>query len=158
MNTGFVYYFDRQYDQALTQMQKAAALHADPVEILFPLGDIYIEKGLYDQGIQEFLKLGDAPHALGHIGNAYARQGRAAEARAILPKLKEHIDRTGIGRYEIALVYAGLKENDNAFEWLEKAFQARDKGLTYLKIDPCLDPLRPDPRFQNLIKRVGVPT
>ena len=158
MNTGFIYYFDRQYDQALTQMQKAAALHAEPVEILFPLGDIYIEKGLYDQGIQEFLKLGDAPHALGHVGNAYARQGSTAEARAILPKLKEHIQKTGIGRYEIALVYAGLKENDNAFEWLEKAFQARDKGLTYLKIDPCLDPLRSDPRFQDLIKRVGIPS
>ncbi len=158
MNTGFIYYFDRQYDQALTQMQKAAALHADPMEILFPLGDIYIEKGLYDQGIQEFLKLGDAPHALGHIGNAYARQGHTAEARAILPKLKEHIEKTGIGRYEIALVYAGLKENDTAFEWLEKAFQARDKGLTYLKIDPCLDPLRSDPRFQDLIKRVGIPS
>jgi len=158
MNTGFIYYFDRQYDQALTQMQKAAALHAEPIEILFPLGDIYIEKGLYDQGIQEFLKLGDAPHALGHIGNAYARQGRTAEAHAILPKLKEHIEKTDIGRYEIALVYAGLKENDNAFEWLEKAFQARDKGLTYLKIDPCLDPLRSDPRFQDLIKRVGIPS
>ena len=158
MNTGFVYYFDRQYDQALSQMQKAAALHADPIEILFPLGDIYIEKGLYDQGIQEFLKLGDAPHALGHAGNAYARQGHIVEARAILPKLKEHIDKTGIGRYEIALIYAGLKENDNAFEWLEKAFQARDKGLTYLKIDPCLDPLRSDPRFQELIKRVGIPS
>ena len=158
MNTGFIYYFDRQYDQALTQMQKAAALHADPIEILFPLGAIYIEKGLYDQGIQEFLKLGDAPHALGHMGNAYARQGRIAEARAILPKLKDHIEKTGIGRYEIALVYAGLKENDNAFEWLEKAFQVHDKGLTYLKIDPCLDPLRSDPRFQNLIRRVGLPS
>ena len=158
MNTGFIYYFDRQFDQALTQMQKAAALHADPVEILFPLGAIYIEKGLYDQGIQEFLKLGDAPHALGHMGNAYARQGRIAEARAILPKLEEHIEKTGIGRYEIALVYAGLKENDKAFEWLEKAFQVRDKGLTYLKIDPCLDPLRSDPRLQNLIKRVGLPS
>jgi TolB-like protein/Tfp pilus assembly protein PilF len=158
MNTAFIYYFDRQYDQALTQMQKAAALHAEPVEILFPLGDIYVEKGLYDQGIQEFLKLGDAPHALGHMGNAYARQGRITEARAILPKLKDHIEKTGIGRYEIALVYAGLEENDNAFEWLEKAFQAHDKGMTYLKIDPCLDRLRSDARFQSLIKRVGLPS
>ena len=157
MNIGFIYYFDHQYDQALTQMQRAAVLHAEQAEILFPLGDIYVEKGLYDQGIQEFLKLGDAPHALGHLANAYARQGRIVEARAILPKLKEHIDKTGIGRYEMALVYVGLKDNDNAFEWLEKAFEARDKGLTYLKIDPCLDPLRSDPRFQNLIKRVGLP-
>jgi TolB-like protein/Tfp pilus assembly protein PilF len=157
MNAAFVYYFARQYDRALEQMQQSAALHADPVEILFPLGAIYIEKGLYDQGIQEFLKLGDVPHALGHMGNAYARQGRLAEARAILPKLQAHIDKTGVGRYEIALVYAGLGDKDSAFQWLERAYQARDKGLTYLKADPCLDPLRSDPRFATLIKRVGFP-
>ena len=158
MNTGFIYYFARQYDQALTQMQQSAQLGADPKEILFPLGDIYVEKGMYDQGIQEFQKLGDPPHAVGHMGNAFARQGHATEARAAIEKLKQQLDKTGIGRYEIALVYAGLKENDNAFEWLEKAYQAHDKGLTYLKIDPCLDPLRSDPRFQDLIKRVGIPS
>jgi TolB-like protein/Tfp pilus assembly protein PilF len=157
MNTGFIYYYARQYDQALTQMQQAAVLHSDPTELFFPLGVIYVEKGLYDQGVQEFQKLGDLPHALGHMGNAYARQDHIAEARAMLPKLKVHIDKTGIGRYEIALIYVGLKENDNAFEWLEKAYEVRDKGLTYLKIDPCLDPLRSDPRFKELVKRVGLP-
>jgi TolB-like protein/Tfp pilus assembly protein PilF len=158
MNAAFVSYFGRQYDRALDQMQQSAALHADPAEILFPLGDIYVEKGLYDQGIQEFMKLGDVPHALGHMGNAYARQGRLAEARAILPKLQAHIDKTGVGRYEMALVYAGLGDKDNAFQWLDRAYQARDKGLTYLKADPCLDPLRSDPRFNTLIKRVGFPS
>jgi TolB-like protein/Tfp pilus assembly protein PilF len=157
MNAAFVYYFGRQYDRALEQMQQSAALHADPVEILFPLGDIYVEKGLYDQGIQEFQKLGDVPHALGHIGNAYAREGHPAEARAILPRLQSHIDKTGIGRYEIALVYAGLGDKDSAFQWLERAYQTRDKGLTYLIADPCLDPLRSDPRFATLVKRVGFP-
>jgi tetratricopeptide (TPR) repeat protein len=156
-NTSFTYYFARKYDEALHQMQQGAALDADRREILFPLGTIYVEMGLYDEAFHDFLKLGDAPHALGHLGNAYARAGRTAEARAILPKLKDHIDKTGIGRYEIALVYAGLKENDNAFDWLEKAYQARDKGLTYLKIDPCMDPLRSDPRFQSLVARVGFP-
>ena len=157
MNAAFVYYFARQYDRALEQMQESSALHGDPVEILFPLGAIYVEKGLYDQGIQEFGKLGDVPHALGHMGNAYARQGHSAEARAILPKLQAHIDKTGVGRYEIALVYAGLGDKDSAFDWLERAYQARDKGLTFLKIDPCLDPLRSDPRFATFIKRVGFP-
>jgi tetratricopeptide (TPR) repeat protein len=156
MQTAFVLYFSRQYDQALVAMQKAAALHADPIEILFPLGDIYVEKGLYDQGIQEFQKLGDVPHALGHMGNAYARQGRATEAIATLPRIKKHIEQSGIGRYEMALVYAGLNDKDNAFNWLEEAYIARDKGLTYLKIDPCLDPLRSDPRFSTLLQRVGL--
>ena len=156
-NTSFAYYFARKYDDALRQMQQAAALDADQREILFPLGTIYVEKGMYDEGISEFLKLGDAPHALGHLGNAYARAGRTAQARAILPKLKDHIDKTGIGRYEIALIYAGLKDNNSAFDWLEKAYQVRDKGLTYLKIDPCMDNLRSDPRFQSLMNRVGFP-
>jgi len=61
--------------------------------------------------------------------------------------------KTGVGRYEIALVYAGLGEKNEAFAWLEKAFSARDKGLTYLKIDPCLNPLRSDPRFRDLLER-----
>jgi TolB-like protein/Tfp pilus assembly protein PilF len=157
MSTSFIYYYARQYDQALAQIQKAVALHPDPAEVFFPLGVIYAEKGQYDQAIQEFQRLGNVPHALGHMGNAYARAGRTSQAREIIPKLKTHVDTSGIGRYEIALVYAGLHENDKAFEWLEKAYQVRDKGLTYLKADPCLDPLRDDPRFHPLLQRVGFP-
>jgi hypothetical protein len=67
------------------------------------------------------------------------------------------VQNTGVGRYEIALVYAGTGEKGEAFAWLEKSFVARDKGLTYLKIDPCLDPLRSDARFQDLVRRVGLP-
>jgi hypothetical protein len=67
------------------------------------------------------------------------------------------VQKDGVGRYEIALIYAGLGLKDEAFAWLEKSFSARDKGLTYLKIDPCLDPLRSDSRFQDLLRRVGFP-
>jgi len=158
MNMSFIFYFARQYDQALAQIERARALRPDPAETLFPLSIIYVEKGQFDKAIQEFLKQGNSPHGLGHLGNAYARAARKTEARAILPKLREHVDKTGIGRYEIALIYAGLRENDQAFEWLERAYQVRDKGLTYLLVDPCLDPLRADPRFKALLKRVGFPT
>jgi tetratricopeptide (TPR) repeat protein len=158
MNTGFAYYFARQYDDALAQIQRAYSLEPNPPEFLFPFGVIYAEKGMYREAIGEFQKLGDQPHALGHMGNAYARMGRAAEAREMISKLEEHVQKDGLGRYEIALVYAGLGEKDAAFAWLEKSFAARDKGLTYLKIDPCLDPLRSDQRFQDLIRRVGLPS
>ncbi len=156
-NTAFGYYYARQYDQALLQMQHAAALHHEPGELIFPLAVIYVEKGMYDEAIQQFQKLDDQPHALGHMGNAFARIGRAAEARQMIAALQKHVQDTGVGRYEIALVYAGLGEKDEAFAWLEKSFAVRDKGLTYLKIDPCLDPLRSDPRFQDLVRRVGLP-
>ena len=155
MTSAFRYYYARQYDQALLQMQRAAALHHEPDEFIFPLAVIYVEKGMYDEAIQQFQKLGDQPHALGHMGNAYARMGREAEAREMISELQKHVQNTGVGRYEIALVYAGLGEKDEAFAWLEKSFAVRDKGLTYLKIDPCLDPLRSDSRFQDLVRRVG---
>jgi TolB-like protein/tetratricopeptide (TPR) repeat protein len=155
-HTAFGYYFARQYAQALLQMQHASALPHEPAELIFPLAVIYVEKGMYEQAIQQFQLLGDQPHALGHMGNAYARMGRVADAREMISRLQKHVQDTGVGRYEIALVYAGLGAKDEAFAWLEKSFAARDKGLTYLKIDPCLDPLRPDPRFKDLVRRVGL--
>jgi TolB-like protein/Tfp pilus assembly protein PilF len=157
-NTAFGYYFARQYDQALLQMQHASALRHEPAELTFPLAVIYVEKGMYGEAIQQFQKLGGQPHALGHMGNAYARIRRVAEAREMISELQKQVQNTGVGRYEIALVYAGLGEKDEAFAWLEKSFVARDKGLTYLKIDPCLDPLRSDSRFQDLVRRVGLPS
>ena len=157
MNAGFVYYFAGRYDEALSQIRKANALEPNPVETVFPLGVIYVEKGMLQQAIEEFQKLDDQPHALGHAGNAYARMGRADDARKLILKLQQHVQNEGVGRYEIALIYAGLGEKDQAFAWLEKSFAAHDKGLTYLKIDPCLNPLRSDPRFQDLVRRVGFP-
>ena len=89
-------------------MQHASALHHEPGELFFPLAVIYVEKGMYEEAIQQFQKLGDKPRGLGHMGNAYARMGRAAEAREMISRLQKHVQKTGVGRYEIALVYAGL--------------------------------------------------
>ena len=157
MNAGFVYYYARRYDDALSQVERANALEPNPMETIFPLGAIYVEKGMYQKAIEEFQKLGDQPHAIGHAGNAYARMGRVVEARNSISRLEGHVQKDGLGRYEIAIVYAGLGDADQAFAWLEKSFTARDKGLTYLRIDPCMDPLRSDQRFQDLIRRVGFP-
>ena len=121
------------------------------------MGVIYVEKGMYQKAIEEFEKLGDQPHALGHAGNTYARMGQIAEAPQMISRAEQYVQKEGVGRYEIALVYAGLGEKDSAFTWLEKSYDVRDKGLTYLKIDPCMDPLRSDPRFAHLVRRVGLP-
>jgi TolB-like protein len=159
VTAGIVYYFAHQYDQALAQFQRASALEPNPPEFLFPfeLGVIYAAKGMYGDAVGEFQKLGDTPHALGHLGNVYARMGRVAEAHGTISKLEDHVQKNGIGGYEIALVYAGLGEKDEAFAWLKKSLAAHDKGLTYLKIDPCVDPLRSDVRFDGLVRRVGLP-
>ena len=157
LNRAFIKYFARQYDAALDDLQRASYLPHTPQEFHFALGAIYVEKRLYQEAAQKFRELG-GPHATGHLGNIYARQGRIGDAQAIVNQLKQEVEKSGIGRYEIAFIYAGLGDKNNAFEWLERSFDSRDKGLTYLKIDPCLDPLRADPRFDDLVKRVGFPS
>jgi TolB-like protein len=152
---GFIYYFSRQYDQALSLIRRVRALDVTPPDWSFLLGDVYAEKGMYADSISEFLKSGDGPDSLGHLGNAYARAGRVAEARKTISRLEDYVRKDGVGRYEIALVYTGLGQKQEAFKWLEEAYNTHDVGLVYLKIDPCLDPLRSDPRFDDLMRRVG---
>ena len=154
----FAYYFGRRYEEALVYTHRAERIEPNnPVDFFFPFGIIYSEKGEYAKAVHNFRQLGDQPHALGHLGNAYARMGKPEEARAILPKLVDRVAKDGLGRYEIALIYAGLGEKALAVDWLEKALAAHDKGMTYLKIDPCVDPLRDDPRFWDLMRTVGLP-
>jgi TolB-like protein/Flp pilus assembly protein TadD len=150
-----VYYFDRQYDQVLEAVRMFQEINPkwdDPWDRAAAL----CEKGKYGEAIAVFKSI-QGPHAWGHLGNAYARLGKRTEAQEMIPKLKERVQKDKIGTYEIALVYAGLGEKDQAFEWLEKAYQVRDKGMCYLKVDPPLDPLRSDPRFQDFLRRMNFP-
>ena len=135
----FAYYYARQYDQALETVRKAMELEPN-FDPHFFLGWIYREQGMYEKAIDEFEKAlekgGNRIHTLGHLGNAYARAGRVREARKCIPELKEGLAKEGVGWYEIALVYAGLGEKDLAFEWLDRAYNERDKGF----IDPGRPP------------------
>lgn len=153
---GFVYYFARQYDQALEVTRTVRGLKINLLDWNFLIGDIYAEKGMYRESIAAFLNAGNTPYALGHLGNAYARASQPDAARKQIARLEQDVRAQGIGRYEIALIYAGLGDKTKAFEWLEDAYRAHDVGLVYLKIDPCLDPLRSDPRFDDLLRRVGL--
>jgi len=154
----YCYYSARQYDLALDQIRKASELNLVSPDswIHWTLGIIYRDQGNYEKAIEQFRILGELPHVLGHMGNAYARAGQRAEASETILKLKDRVQKNGVGTYEIALVYAGLGNKEEAFAWLEKSYKMRDKGLTYLKLDPCMDPLRSDPRFTNLLRRVGL--
>jgi tetratricopeptide (TPR) repeat protein len=117
---------------------------------------------LYEQSIAEYLKSVEmnpgSPHILGHLGNTYARAGRAREARECLRKLTDRTRDTNVGTYEVAFIHAALGEKDAAFEWLEKAYAQRNQGLAFLKVDPTLDPLRSDPRFERILRRMNFPS
>lgn len=153
---GFICYFSRHYSDALSLIKKVHALNINPPDWSFLLGDVYAEQGRLPEAIAEFIKSGNGPDSLGHLGNAYARSGHTAEALKTVAELEQHVKQNGVGRYEIALVYTGLGEKQQAFTWLEGAAAAHDVGLLYLKVDPCLDPLRSDPRFDELLRRVGL--
>jgi TolB-like protein/Flp pilus assembly protein TadD len=153
---GFVYYFSRQYDQSLTIARTVHDLKINLHDWNFLLGDNYAEKHMFNESIAAFLKAGNDPYTLGHLANTYARAGQPAKANELIARLEDHVKKDGIGRYEIALAYTGLGEKNEAFKWLEDAYRARDVGLVYLKVDPCLDPLRSDPRFNDLMRRLGL--
>ena len=155
---GWAYYFDRRYDEALAQFKTAEEKAPNCCKVWHSQmrGWVYREKGMYKESFVELQNLNLPVIRLGHIGNAYARAGKKAEAQKAIQQLLE-FTKQGLGTWELALVYAGLGEKDQAFEWLERAYKAHDKGMCYLKIDPPLDPLRSDPRFQQLLRRMNFP-
>jgi hypothetical protein len=112
---------------------------------------------MYTEAMSEMQKgshLGrDRPKAI--LAYIYARTGRTPEARAVLSEL---LSREDAPAYYIALAYVGLGDSDGAFTWLEKAFQERTGPFNELRADPIFDGLRTDPRFNRLLRRMGLPT
>jgi tetratricopeptide (TPR) repeat protein len=90
------------------------------------------------------------------LAHAYAASGRETKAQQILEELQEESDRGSCSAYDIALIHAGLSENDQAFHWLEKAYQEHDGSIIHLKADPRLDGLHSDSRFTELVRRLGL--
>jgi serine/threonine-protein kinase len=91
------------------------------------------------------------------LGHAYAAAGKTAEARKILDELHVLAKKRYVLPYGFALIHTGLGENDKAMEWLEIAYQDRNPWMVYLQVESRLDPLRSDPRFQDLLRRMNFP-
>jgi DNA-binding winged helix-turn-helix (wHTH) protein/TolB-like protein/tetratricopeptide (TPR) repeat protein len=153
--------FARQYDQAIEQYRKTLDLDSSFVRAHVQLGQVYGQKGQYEEAISELKKAislnSEDNYAIQLLGYMYAISRRTSEAYKALEELKERAKRTHVLPYDIAVIYVGLGEKDRAFEWLEKSFAERDEGLLYLRVDPVLDSLRSDPRFADLLRRVGFP-
>ena len=88
---------------------------------------------------------------------AHELAGNRDEARRMLLELTDPSGQAHVAPYNVAVVYAALDERDRAFEWLESAYEQRDSALITVAIDPDLDPLREDPRFHDLLGRIGLP-
>jgi TolB-like protein/Flp pilus assembly protein TadD len=157
---GEAYYQARKFDLTIAQNQKSLVLDKSYAIALINLGRAFEQKRMYPEALQAFQKIlafvPDDPVLLALIAHDYAVSGRKAEARAIVAKLQQMSIARYIPSVYIALIYTGLDENDEAFRWLDKAFDERCEYLVYLPTEPLADPLRNDPRFARLLHRLGL--
>jgi serine/threonine protein kinase/Flp pilus assembly protein TadD len=154
------YYLARQYDQSIAQSRKALEMFPNFFLPHMTLGQVLVEKGDFSAGIQELEKakaMESTPLVIGPLGYAYAKAGRKDEARKLLADFKEQSKTRYVLPYWMAVIYAGLNQKDDAFAWLEKAYQDREYWLCWMKMDPKLDSLRSDSRFIDLMHRIGFP-
>ncbi len=156
---GSSYYYGREYDKAIEQFKKTLELDPTFPAALQFLPAAYLQKGMNDEAIALFKKnfdSGSAFFSIGGLGNAYAVSGRKQEAHAMIDELKRLRGQRYISAVNVALVYAGLGDKDQAFEWLEKGYEERAFQMQWLKVEPRWDSLRDDPRFQDLTRRIGL--
>ena len=159
---GWILYLSRQYEQAAEQLGNSLEIEPNFPLARFFLGFAYEQQGRYADAIGEFEKAseltGGHPGALAGLGHAHALAGNRTEAQKYLARLEKDAGRRYVSPYFIALVYVGLGDTDEAFRWLDTACEHRSDWLVHLKIEPALDPLRSDPRFDKLVRRVGLPS
>lgn len=157
---GRVYGDAHRYVPALEQCRKALDLDPNIGMGHWCFGQVYIGQHRYTAAIQELERantLGTTPLILRNLAWAYAAIGDKAKANAILASLTRKSPSQYMSSYSIGVVQAALGEKDEAFRNLERAFAERDGQITYLAFDPELDPLRSDPRFGRLLKRLHMP-
>jgi TolB-like protein/Tfp pilus assembly protein PilF len=157
---GLSLYFARRYDQAIEQLRKTMEMDPNYWFAYLYLGRVYEQKGEPDKAIVVLQKAklieNTNPELLAALGHAYAVSGRKGEAQKVLDELNQRSKESYVAPYFIATIYAGLEEKEQAFGWLEKGHEERSFYLTWLKVDPNLDSLRSDPRFTDLLRRVGL--
>ena len=157
---GWRLYMAREYDQAIEQLRNT--IDMDPAFVLphLVLGQAYEQKKAYDQAIAELrrateLSLGSPP-VLAALARTLAVSGRITEARNLLEQLQLS-KRQYVSPFYVAIVYAGLGENERALDWLEKAYADHSNAIVFLKVDPQLDTLRSYPRFHELQRKLRLP-
>ena len=164
---GRALFWARRYDDSIQHLQSAMPKDPNYSDTYWSLGLAYEQKRTYGEAIAAFQKAVDLsktpeategkPEMLAALGHAYALAGKQADAKAMIDKLgKLAASRTYVSSYGVSLIYVALGEKDAAFQWLERAYQERDENFIHLKVDPRLDPIRSEPRFQQLRQRVNL--
>jgi len=154
-------YLARQFDNAIAQAHKTLELDPNFAISYELLGEVYVSKGMYRESLPELEKYSALSQgramSLALLGYAHARLGERSQALRVLRQLEAASKQSYTPAFSFAVVYAGLGEKDQAFASLEKAYGERTSRLGYLKVEPLWDPLRTDPRFADLVRRIGFP-
>lgn len=160
---GYMFYYKRDFDRAIRQFQKIIDLEPDFPPAYHGLMDAYGQKGMLEEALaagEHMLKLsgkmGEASAHIGVLGFYYARAGHEEKARKFLSDLEERSKKGYVSSFWEGVLFLGLGETDIAFERFEKAFEERDGNLIYITIPPPFDPIRPDPRYKRLLKKMGL--
>jgi TolB-like protein/DNA-binding winged helix-turn-helix (wHTH) protein/Tfp pilus assembly protein PilF len=157
---GEIHYLNRDYDKAITQFQRSLEMDPNSGFANWAIGRAQIEKHAYSEAIGSLQKSitlsGDSPDELVELARANALSGRKSEALKNVDDLTRPMEHRYVAPTSIGSIYAALGDTDRAFEWYERAFRERDVLLVLMKVDPMFDGVRSDPRFNELMKRVGL--
>jgi len=160
-NLSWVLYLAGKYDEAVAQAQKTIAMDSSFAVAHGYLGQAYLAQREYAKSLQELQQAlalsGNETSFKAELGNAYAVAGKKAEAQAILHDLLQMSARQYVSPLSIALVYVGLDQNDEALQWLEKAYAERSVRLINIAVHPNFASLHSDPRFAALVRQIGLP-
>ena len=154
MDVGWSFYFARRYEEAIKAFCEALETEENWYANI-GLGLAYTQKGMYQDATATLRRAGhEGKWALGYT---YAVSGNGNEAHRLLDELKKLQVERHVSPFEVAIIHVGLGEKDDALLWLDKGYEERGEDLVTLKVDPKFDNLRADPRFQELLRRVGFP-
>jgi tetratricopeptide (TPR) repeat protein len=150
---------DHSYDESIRQSNKTIEMDPNFAMAHNQLAQGYLEKYMYSEAVTELQKAvrlsGGSPTCIANLARAYAASGRRSEAIRLLSGLQKRSNPTYSYGSEIATIYASLGDRDQAMNWLEKAYEERFNPGVLLR--PGFDPLRSDPRFEDLVHRIGLP-
>ena len=154
-------YLARKFDQASKQAHDTLEMDANFAVSYAVLGEAYVSKGMYREGLSALERYSTLSRSgavsLALLGYLHARSGKRKKSLEMIEELKAASKQSFVPALFIALVYAGLDDKDQAFTWLDRAYEERFNRLAYLKVEVLWDPLRSDPRFTDLLRRVGIP-
>jgi len=162
---GHAYLVMHRYDESISYFQNVLDLYPNAAFIRAQLAWSYAAKGMYPQALAEYDKIAEHDKSVtaenqlvaDGLGWVYAVSGRRSDALRIAKETSALSAHTYVDFYQLATVYAGLGEKDEAFRLLEKGYQERSAGMPYLAVDPFWHELRSDPRFSDLLRRMGLP-